>query len=591
MKDIIPRLIEFIRRHEILCLFCLVYFIYNINCKTIGSGDTIPASLLPFSILENHNLYLDQFYNYFESNSLLPFFAKKIDEHLLSVYPIVTPILITPLYVLPFLFLKSAHIPIDMLNPGFALAVSIMEKLSAALIASISVIFVFLSVKELTNKRTATIVALIFAFATNTWATSSQALWQHGLIELLLAVSIYLILMNEKSASDKIIVSLGIISGLFIFNRSADSILLIPVILYILALRDQRIIYYFGAMALACSPFLFYNLQYFSNLFGGYGDMATQIHFNSEAIIGFIGMLISPSRGIFIYTPIMLFSIFGYFKIFKLSNNRVKNFLFASGFSVLGQILLYGAFICWWAGWCYGPRFLTGILPVLAIFLGLYIKDVTFDIRIIKNLIVRHIFYFLLIWSVFTQFVGAFYYPNGDWDSTPDVGLHPERLWEWNDIQITRTFGAGIALPSNYIKDLLTIVSPAQEKDIIAEGTLGKGWYRIETWDGISTRWMEDDALISINSSENRNVNLSLRLTSFYRPRTLDIYAGDELALRANVSSTGFEDTTASIHLKKGTNTVRLHVLEGCDSPKDKLELKSPDPRCLSVAAQNLTVV
>jgi len=588
MNDIISRLIEFIRRHEIPCLFCLVYLVYNINGRIIGAGDTIPASLLPFSILENHNLYLDQFYNYFESNSLLPFFAKKIDEHLLSVYPIVTPILITPLYVLPFLFLKSAHIPIDMLNPGFALAVSIMEKLSAALIASISVIFVFLSVKELTDKRTATIVALIFAFATNTWATSSQALWQHGLIELLLAVSIYLILMNEKHASYRIIVSLGIISGLFIFNRSADSILLIPVILYILALRDQRIIYYFGAMALAGTPFLFYNLQYFGNLFGGYGDMATQIHFNSEAIIGFIGMLISPSRGIFIYTPIMIFSIFGYFKIFKLSNNRVKNFLFASGFSVLGQILLYGAFICWWAGWSYGPRFLTGTLPILSILLGLYVKDIRFDAKNKKVSLLICIFSVLLIWSVFAQLVGAFCYPNGNWDANPDVTFHPERLWDWKDTQTTRSFNAGIILPRNLIGDLLVIANPPQ--DIVVKGNLGKGWYGIEIWDGTSTRWMENDALVTLYSPENRNVNLSLSLTSFYRPRTLDIYAGDELALRANVSSTGFEDMTAPIHLMKGTNTVRFHIPEGCERPLDKQELNNKDTRCLGLAFQKINV-
>jgi len=443
-------IIEFIKKHELFCIFCLVYLVYNINGRTMGAGDTIPASLLPFSILENHNLYLDQFYNYFESNSLLPFFAKEIDGHLLSVYPIVTPILITPLYVLPFLFLKSAHIPIDMLNPGFVLIVSIMEKLAVSLIASLSVIFVFLSVKELINKRTAIIVALIFAFATNTWATSSQAFWQHGLIELLLAVSIYLILMNEKHASDKIIISLGIISGLFIFNRSADSILLIPMILYILALRDQRIIYYFGAMALAGTPFLFYNLHYFGNLFGGYNVMATQIHFNSEAIIGFVGLLVSPSRGIFIYTPIMLFSIVGYFKIFKLSNNSVKNFLFASGFSVLGQILLYGAFICWWAGWSYGPRFLTGMLPLLAMFLGLYIKDISFDIKNRKKLLIVGVFSVLLIWSIFAQIVGVFYFPNGNWDADSGVTLtNTEKLWDWKDTPITRSFDAGIVPPGN----------------------------------------------------------------------------------------------------------------------------------------------
>ena len=244
----IKNLIEFIKRHEILCLFCLVYLIYNINGRTMASGDTTPASLLPFSILENHNLYLDQFSYYFETNFELAYWVKEIGGHYLSVYPIVTPVLVMPLYILPFFLMKLAHIPVDMFHPSFALIVPIMEKLSASMIASISTIFVFLSARELMHKRIAIIVALIFAFATNTWTISSQGLWQHGLVELLLAMLIYLVLINEKHASDKIIISLGIISGLFVFNRPVDSILLISIIHYIFGLRARRIAYYLCAM-------------------------------------------------------------------------------------------------------------------------------------------------------------------------------------------------------------------------------------------------------------------------------------------------------------------------------------------------------
>ncbi len=71
----------------------------------------------------------------------------------------------------------------------------------------------------------------------------------------------------------------------------------------------------------------------------------------------------------------------------------------------------------------------------------------------------------------------------------------------------------------------------------------------------------------------------------------LSRYAGDELALRANVSSTGFEDTTAPIRLMKGTNTVQLHVPEGYERPFDKLEPNNRDSICVSATVQNLTVI
>ena len=87
-------------------MFCLVYLVYIANGRTIGCGDTVPASLLPFSILENHNLYFDQFVLYYNLNVEYIYFFNEINGHFLSSYPIVTPILITPIYAILFLFLK-----------------------------------------------------------------------------------------------------------------------------------------------------------------------------------------------------------------------------------------------------------------------------------------------------------------------------------------------------------------------------------------------------------------------------------------------------------------------------------------------------
>jgi len=84
------KLIDLVKRHELLCLFCLVYFVYNINFRPIPSGDTIPASLLPFSILEDHSLYFDRFYHYYAFNNygiyFLQIMADIIYHHIQSSY-------------------------------------------------------------------------------------------------------------------------------------------------------------------------------------------------------------------------------------------------------------------------------------------------------------------------------------------------------------------------------------------------------------------------------------------------------------------------------------------------------------------------
>lgn len=452
-------ILKIFKKHEVLLLFFIIYFIYNMNVRPIASGDTIPASLLPFSILENHNIYLDNFYSYWTNAHYITYFVAQAKGHYLSAYPIATPVLVTPLYVLPYLLLKLCHYPIDMSNPGFNLIVSIMEKLTASFIATIAGIFVFLSLKELIDRKIAFIGTMVFAFATNTWTISSQALWQHGLVELLLAVSIYIVLLNEKRQSDINIIYLGILSGLFVFNRPVESVLLVPILYYILNLRDRRIAYYFASMALFGGPFLLYNFYYFGSLFGGYNSLLSMFSVNSDNLISLTGLLISPNRGLFVYTPILILSFFGYLKLLQIENKNIRNFLLIFGLSISIQILIYSSFKIWWAGWSYGPRFLTGVLPALAIFLSLQIKHY-FDQRIQDKaaFFVLCLVGVLLTWSIFVQFIGAFYYPNGNWDGTPQsVDQYPERLWNWNDTQIGRSFNEGIIPLHNPLKGLLFI--------------------------------------------------------------------------------------------------------------------------------------
>ena len=587
----------FIGRHEILCLFILIYFIYNLNGRPIGSGDSIPASLLPFSILENHNLHLDQFSSYFRMMDQ-PWMILERRNHILSMYPIVTPLLITPLYLFPYLLLKLVNYPIDISNAGFALIVSVLEKAVASAIAACSAIFVFISLKELLNRRIAVISTLIFAFATGTWSTSSQGLWQHGLVELLLALSIYLVIRNEKKESAKNIIYLGIISGLYIFNRPPDSVLLLPIFLYVFMFYNNKVVYLLSFMVISSGLFILYNIYYFGNLFGGYGNLMPVFGLNYYVMINSLGLLLSPSRGLFIYTPIAALSIFGYLRVKNIVNNRLKYVLLFYGPIIIIQIYIYSIFGNWWGGGSYGPRFLTGMLPIVSIYIAIYLNNFVNLNRIYKTKCL-YIFLILILigCSLFVQVIGAFYYPNGNWNGTPkNVDYHPERLWDWNDSQIIRTFEAG-PIKVNPINDLYSVykfkndIVYLNKKNLpITKISLDKNWYNTENLNDAPARWMKNDAIVFVYSEENCMANLTLQALSFYRPRTMEVYVGNELATRADVP-TSFISLSAPIRLAKGSNTVRFHVLDGCVRPCDIKELNNPDERCLSVAVQNLAVI
>ena len=115
------------------------------------------------------------------------------------------------------------------------------------------------------------------------------------------------------------------------------------------------------------------------------------------------------------------------------------------------------------------------------------------------------------------------------------------------------------------------------------------GWCDSEGQGGITTRWMEDEATLHIYSAENRTAEISFVAYSFYHPRTLDIYNGDNLQLRETVPS-DFITISTQILLEKGSNFIRFQVAEGCERPCDIPELQSDDCRCLSLAIRNITI-
>lgn len=116
-----------------------------------------------------------------------------------------------------------------------------------------------------------------------------------------------------------------------------------------------------------------------------------------------------------------------------------------------------------------------------------------------------------------------------------------------------------------------------------------RGWYGLEDWNGIPTRWMSDNATLGTLISSNMAATLNFNVTSFHHPRPLEIYVNSQLAHRTTVP-TSFVSVSTPIQLQKGENTIRFYIPEGVEHSSDIPELNNKDTRRLSVAVQNITV-
>jgi hypothetical protein len=387
-----------LKKYDYLILLIGVFLVFCSWSTPFFTNDTLGSQLLPYSIIENHSVFLDNYPDYINYGFAGFRFYDIGNGHYVSVFPIVTPVLISPLYAIPFLL----HIPHD------GLTQQVMTHVSSALICALAVMVIYLTSRFFSGRKPALLSALVFAFATDTWTISSQTLYAHGMSELLLATMIFLVFRNEKQQSLWNFIFLGICSALFFFNRPSDSLLLLPVIAYLVWYHREKIGYYAGAGILFALPFIGYNLLCFHNVLGGYSMSISRLSLDPVIISNFFGLLISPNKGLFIFSPVLILSLIGFWSIMK-SQRSACRFLQWSVIAMILTVIVYATFDDWGGGETFGPRYLICLLPYLVIGLCIFFASM---IKKPRNKLIIAAVAVLVIFSVFVQFIGMFYVPE-----------------------------------------------------------------------------------------------------------------------------------------------------------------------------------
>ena len=115
------------------------------------------------------------------------------------------------------------------------------------------------------------------------------------------------------------------------------------------------------------------------------------------------------------------------------------------------------------------------------------------------------------------------------------------------------------------------------------------GWFKPEVSEGHIRRWIGKAAACELYLNDRCRFELSFKASSFYRPRTLEIFAGDRLLSRS-IIPTDLTTVKMPIELERGHHFIRFHVPEGCERPSTKRKFRSDDSRCLSISLQNINI-
>jgi hypothetical protein len=420
--------------------FFIAFFIYNLNLRPIPSGDTTPAALLPFAILGDHSITFDRFERWYESRHMTAaWFKRGRDGHDYSGYPILMPVLLTPLYIPAGVFLDIRHMPVERL----VLLARIVEKLSASLIAALSVAAFLALAEKLTNRPAALLLTVVYAFGSQTWSTSSQALWQHGSSELAIILGLFCFLWALEHPDRYLpAVLMGVCAGCSVAFRPTNGIFFLVLTGYVLLSRwspARKGAFAFGAVPIPAA-YLIFNLLVFGHAFIVVSD-AENGFARGSLFHGLPGLLISPSRGLLIFSPVFLFAAVGTYLWFRDGRKWHPEIYGTCLLVAVAHLIVISRWRGWTGGFNYGPRLLTDVVPCLVILMipALRLVETSRGWKLA--------FASALLVSFTVQAIGVFFYPNGRWDALPQpLNRQRERVWNWKDNQIVRSARAGPVL-------------------------------------------------------------------------------------------------------------------------------------------------
>jgi hypothetical protein len=419
------------------------FVLYNANVRETSSQDTVPARILPYEVIRFGRLDLDRVFSEWPASTPLPFYVQRVGGRYRSSYPVAPALLAVPVYAVPVL-----------LGAGDGWAVlNALSKLAASLFAAASVAFVYLAARELARRlhageASALGAALVYALATPTWAVSSQGLWGHGPAQLGLAVALWALLRAETARWGATIAGLG--GGIMVASRPSTAPVAAVLAVYGIRHLGRRGLPFVLALGAVVALVTAHNVAIFGSLQGGYAELH-RTHAEHHGVgsawtasfgEGLLGVLVSPSRGLFVYAPVLLLPAWGL--LVWLARRRGGLLAYAALATGVG-IGTVAAFSVWWGGHSFGPRLLADVLPALV--LGI----VPAWPAVWQPGIRRWLFGALFTVSVLVQIVGAFYFPSPrdvDWNATPtDVDRAHERLWDWRDPQLVRLLRNGPVWP------------------------------------------------------------------------------------------------------------------------------------------------
>lgn len=429
-------------------VFCVSPVVTNYD-----SFATFPTAV---SLINRHTLSLDA-YQHFKVLAR-SYTVSHTNGHLLTSYPWAVGLFAIPAVVVIDLVHALGGPSADSVVTQHAETVQLIQLLSASIVTGLAcAALALLAYRRLRGpakqrRQWALVCGLVFAFATSAWSSASRSLWQHGPSILFLALALLALdrlfprnTDDRSSPTDSrwapLIAGLGLAGAVTMRPTNAVALGLGTILVLWKTSNRYRITYVIGVLAVFV-PWALVTYYYYGTLLQPY-DRATKLGLPSTFFESVAAQLISPSRGLFIFSPIVLVGLAGFVIAWRRKSLTPLDVL--SAVAIPCYLIVIALFPVWWAGTSFGPRFMTETLPFILILSIPFVdwvvawraenserRPLRYRVAVIGTVVA-------LAFSVFVNAQGAVLSSTICWNlkapGAASVDKDPARAWSWGNPQ------------------------------------------------------------------------------------------------------------------------------------------------------------
>lgn len=313
-----------------------------------------------------------------------------------------------------------------------------IEATLAALLMAVLAVIIFFTSRLLLPVGWSALLAFSSTLGTQIYSTTSRALWSDTWGIFLLGFVVWMLLAQETGKRSIRPILLATLLSWAYFVRPTFCLPIAAITIYLLIFHRSVLIPYAVTGVLWFAAFVAYSWHYFGQVLPNY-YAASRLSFDTFWM-ALAANLISPSRGLLVFVPILIFVIYLLIRYAKeLASLRLVVLCLSI---ILMHLIVVSCFPQWWGGHSFGPRFTAGLVPWFVLLGILATKAwLTRPEKMVKRssagrkveLAAGSV---LLLCSLIINTLGATAHRTWLWNMRPvNIDEHPERVWDWKNPQ------------------------------------------------------------------------------------------------------------------------------------------------------------